>query len=86
MQTRVFTKSVTTSWAAPVSSIRCGEVTLRNHTGADVLYRIAADSEDAEAFGTLTDGESINIRVQVTSTEVEVKAAAGASGLEVILN
>lgn len=78
------TISVTTSWAA-LPDISGSYVTILNQTGADLLVSTAAEgSEDANKI-TIKDGSTVNFDVFANASEVRIKAAAGASGVNLIV-
>lgn len=83
MASRTYAVSVTTSWA-PLADERCKSVSIRNKTGADLLVCMTGDTADSTKHLTIADGDSIGLGVEVVAAEVSIKAAAGASGVQVV--
>lgn len=80
-QTR--TVSVTTSYVA-LANLPGRNVSILNRTGADLLVRMA--SETTAAFEvTIPTGGSVGMSVNNNAKEIEIKAAAGAAGVDYIV-
>lgn len=86
MKSRIQLQSVTTSWAA-LTAHRCSSVSIRNKTGAaiKVSTEVVDDTARDNHHITLADGEFVDLRVQASSAEVFIKADAGASGVEYVV-
>ncbi len=80
------TVSVTTSWA-PLGDVVAGRVSILNNTGAAIQVRFAHDDTSGHSI-TLKDGQSSPplLLMSRNITEVEIKADAGADGVELFLD
>ena len=80
----VFTQSVTTSWVDLES--RSGQrVSILNSTGADLLIRMKGDNA-AGRTTTLADTQSVALGIVAVSSEIQISAAAGAAGVQVVVD
>jgi hypothetical protein len=77
----LFQASVTTSWVklAPKNATN---VSIQNKTGAAILVRTERD-KDTE-YVTIATGESLSVPVVSNTSEVLIKAASPASGINLI--
>lgn len=83
MASQLRTESVTTSYVA-LPSLRGTNVSILNKTGADLLIRKAAETTAGYEI-TLPDGSSVGLSVVANASEIEIKAAAGAFGVNYIV-
>lgn len=79
----VFTQSVTTSYVA-LAAHRGENVSILNGTGADLLIRYGSVTTAGREI-TLADGQSVGLSICATSSEIEIKAASGAGGVQVVV-
>lgn len=77
-----FSVSVTTAWVA-LPTHKADHVSIKNKTGADLLVR-KADRADPNDEITLEDDESIAMVVSGSCSDIEIKAAGGATGVNVV--
>lgn len=77
----LFQVSVTTGWVA-LPSRSASNVSIENNTGADLLVRTERDQ--ATEYNTIATGKSVGVPVVGNSSEVLIKAAVGASGINVV--
>lgn len=75
--------SVTTSWAA-LPAIRAGQVHCINLTGADLEIRYAGDTS-AGHLVAIPDKGFVALPVVNQSSELQIKAAAGAAGVNLVI-
>lgn len=77
-----FTVSVTTAWVA-LPTHKADHVSIKNKTGADLLVR-KADRANPDDQITLEDDESVGMYVSDSCSDIEIKAAGGATGVQVV--
>lgn len=82
--TQTRTVSVTTSYVA-LENLKAKEVSILNNTGANMLIRMV-NEPNAGSEITLKDGQSVALAVVANANEIEIKAAAGASGVQIVVN
>ena len=80
----VRTISVTTSWVA-LPDLRGVRVDFLNRTGADLQIRYARET-GADQLVTIPDGAPIALRAAANASEIQIKAAAGATGVNVVVS
>ena len=78
----IFSVSVTTAWAA-LPTHKADHVSIQNKTGADLLVRKANRANQSNEI-TVVDGDSIAVIVGGSSADVEIKAAGGATGVNIV--
>lgn len=78
------TQSVTTSWA-DLPDVRGSEVSILNRTGAALEIRHGGDTDAGEQI-TISDGQSVALKVAANASEIEIKASAGAAGVQIVVN
>lgn len=82
-QNAVFTQSVTTSYVA-LAAHRGENVSILNGTGDDLLIRYASETGTGREI-TLADGQSVGLSICATSSEIQIKAAGAAAGVQVVV-
>ncbi|MEN3942996.1 hypothetical protein WJU23_16985 [Prosthecobacter sp. SYSU 5D2] len=82
-QSSIFTQAVTTGWVA-LAAHRGEQVSVLNGTGAVLQVRYASQTAAGREI-TLADGQSVGLNLCATSGEVQIKAAAGAAGVHVVV-
>lgn len=78
------TQSVTTSWAG-LPDLKAERVSLLNKTGADLEIRHAGQTSAGEQI-TIADGQSVGLQVNWKASEIQIKASAGAAGVQIIID
>ena len=76
--------SATTSWAA-LPSLPAKAVSILNGTGAALEIRKEAEDEAGELI-TLPDGRDVGIAVVANAAEIQIKAASGAAGVQLVID
>lgn len=84
MASQVRTQSVTTGYVA-LPDLSAAQVSILNNTGADILIRMASETDTGEEI-TLADGQSVALRVVANAKEVQIKAAGAASGVQIVID
>lgn len=81
LTSNLFQASVTADWVRlkPKSATN---VSIQNKTGADLLVRTERD--EATEYVTIANGESVAVPVVSNTSEVLIKAASPASGINLI--
>lgn len=77
------TVSVTDTWAA-LPDLAAREVSILNNTGADLEARYASE-DGADQMLTLKDGQTAGLPVVSKASEIEIRAAVGADGVQLII-
>ena len=82
MKTRCFKSDSATSWTPLPSknTMSIHSVTVINRTGGGVQVAYGGDTGETDAGVTITDGESIAMRVNSSTAEVSTKADNEVSG------
>lgn len=83
MPSQPLTASVTTSWAA-LPSQGASSFSILNNTGADLLVARTDQTAETDKINTIKDGQSAAYGVNRNTKEFSIKAAAGATGVQVI--
>ena len=78
----IFSVSVTTSWVA-LPTHKASHVSVQNKTGAALLVR-KADRANPSNEVSVADGDSVALLVSRSSADIEIKAASGASGVNIV--
>lgn len=89
MKTRAFTSSSAASWTPLPSDKQQGvvhAVTVVNRTGADLTVAYTNDTGDSDAGVTLTDNDSVFMRVNQNISEVSTKGGGVAPGVEFVFD
>jgi len=81
---RTRTQSVTTSWAA-LPDVRGEYVSILNGTGAALEVRHSGQTAAGESV-TIADGQSLGLKVAANASEVQIKAAGGAAGVQIVID
>jgi hypothetical protein len=82
--TKLRTVSATTSFAS-LEEIRCETVRLINNTGAVLNVRMRSEHQSGQSI-VLANGQDVTLTVAQSSAEVQIQAASGAAGVQVICN
>jgi hypothetical protein len=83
MASQLRTASVTTSYV-PLTALRGTNVSILNRTGAPLLIRKATETTAGFEI-TISDLSSVGISIVASASEIEIKAAGAASGVNYIV-